>query len=145
MLSVLSGATYAFANRFDAAYSIKHDLQVTMNYHIPLTVLTDSNSKSFFKIIVKSTVTTEKRPMIDIKATREAYDCNKITIIGWIRTNRHIADGLTKLERCDCLGELFDTGTITVDAEQWIVRNKGVLNRSERPQLRFSLPKNWSV
>lgn len=93
-----------------------------------------------------STVTTEEGLMIDIKSTREAYNCNEITNISWTRTNRNIADGLTKLEKCDCLEDLLDTGTIiTLDAEQWIVRDKAVSNCNEQSQSRFSLSKNWGV
>lgn len=33
--SVLAGETYAFSDCFDAAYAIKHDLQVIMNHYIP--------------------------------------------------------------------------------------------------------------
>lgn len=69
--SVLSGEKYEFADCFDATYTIKHDIQVILNRNIPPTTL--SNSEKLFKIIVKSTVTTERRPMIDTKETREAH------------------------------------------------------------------------
>lgn len=72
--SVLVGEAYSFADFFDAAYAIKTYLQVIINQNISLMILTDL--ESVFKVIFKSTVTTEKRLMIDVEATREAYDRN---------------------------------------------------------------------
>lgn len=113
--SVLAGETYAFADRFYAAYAIKYDLLVVMNHNILLTMLTDP--KSLFQIIMKSTVAIEKRLMIDIKATREAYSHDKIMNIGWIRSKRNTADRPTKREKSDCLEELLEAGKVTIDAE----------------------------
>lgn len=71
---------YAPADCFGAAYATRHALEVIMDHYIPLTILTDS--ESLFKIIVKSTVTSEKRLMIDIKAITGAYDRNESTSTG---------------------------------------------------------------
>lgn len=119
VLSVLAGEIYAFSDLFDAVYVIKHDQQVIFNHHISLAILKDL--ESLFKVIVKSNVTTEKRLIINIKATREAYGRHEITNIGWIRMKYNVADGLTKLGRCEILEELIDSGSIRVDVKQWIV------------------------
>ena len=49
----------------------RHEL-CTLSFKILLSMFTDS--ESLFKVIGKSTTTTEKRLMIDVKAAREAYD-----------------------------------------------------------------------
>lgn len=128
--SVLAGETYTFADCFDAAYAIKHDLQVIMNHNIPLTTLT--YSESFFKIIVKSTVTAEMRLMIGIKEAREVYNGDKIANIGWTRTKGNIADGLTKLRRCEYLEELLDNEKIVIGAEQRIVIQRSTLFEGDK-------------
>ena len=61
--SVRGGEMYAFDDAFDAAFSIRHDLQRLLKKDVRLTLLTDS--MSLFKVIVNSTITTEKRLMID--------------------------------------------------------------------------------
>ena len=99
--SVLGGEMYAFADAFDAAFSIRHDLQRLLKKDVRLTLLTDS--MSLFKVIVNSTITTEKRLMIDISAVREAYEKSDIDFIGWIPSNSNIANGLTKIGICPTL------------------------------------------
>lgn len=75
--SLLADVTYALNTSFSALYATNHNLQVVFDGHLPLAVLT--NSDSVFKAILRSTVTTEKRLMIDSNATREAYDRNEIS------------------------------------------------------------------
>lgn len=38
-------------------------------------------------MIVKSKTTTEKRPMIDVRATQDAFENNEIPDSGWIRSD----------------------------------------------------------
>lgn len=92
--TVLGGETYAFADCFDMTFMIRYDMERATNVKIPLTILTDS--ESLFKVIVKSSTTTEKRFMINIQAAREAFETYEIDNVGWIRTKDNIADGLTK-------------------------------------------------
>lgn len=64
---------HAFADSFDQAYSLRHDLRQMLGIELPLMMLTDSDS--LFKVITSSSsVTSEKRLMIDLRATREAYE-----------------------------------------------------------------------
>ena len=105
--SVLGGETYAFADVFDVAYSIRHDLRKILQKDVKLTLLTDS--MSLFKVIINSSVTTEKRLMIDISAVREAYERSDIDFIGWISSKNNIANGLTKLGVCATLVEFLET------------------------------------
>lgn len=79
-------------------------------------MLTDSNS--LFKVIVKSSTTTERRLMIDVSATRAAYECCEINIVGWIKSTHNVADGLTKIKRCDTIKDLLDTEILNLSVEQ---------------------------
>jgi Reverse transcriptase (RNA-dependent DNA polymerase) len=99
--SVLGGEVYAFADAFDQAFIIKHDLELLLNQRVPLTILTDS--KSLFDVITKSSSTSERRLMIDITAVREAYFKQEISDVGFVRTKNNPADAFTKVGKCDAL------------------------------------------
>lgn len=53
-------------------------------------------SELLFKVIVKSSITTENRLMVDIRDARVAYERGDISDVGWIRSPSNVADGLTK-------------------------------------------------
>ena len=120
--SVLGGETHAFADGFDTSYLMCHDLSTVMGKKMELTMVTDS--MSLFKVIVNASTTTEKRLMIDIRAAREAYEKHEIEHLGWVKSERNIADGLTKLGRCNALEELLNTGRIDTSADKWVERTK---------------------
>lgn len=82
---------------------------------IKLTMLTDS--MSLFKVMVNSSITTEKRLMIDIAAARQAYERSDIYFIGWIPAQSNIANGLTKLGVCATLDEFLRTQTLTTETQ----------------------------
>lgn len=103
--SVMGGEAYAFANGFDFSFTLRHDLERMIAQNIPLTMYTDSDS--LFKVIKKSTTTTERRLMIDIRAAREAYQREEISDIAWIRGDQNPADGLTKKSPCSALNKGF--------------------------------------
>ena len=92
-----------------------------LSLKIPLSMFTDS--ESLFKVIIKSSTTTEKKLIIDVKAAPGAYDRAEISDIGWICSKDNPADGLTKAKRCDLLEHVLYTGRCDVQAKQWIVRN----------------------
>lgn len=73
--SVLVGETYAFADAFDAAFIIRDDLEETTKMQIPLTMITDA--ESLFKVIFEASKRIEKRVIIDMIATMEAYNRRK--------------------------------------------------------------------
>lgn len=50
---------------------------------IPIKIPTDS--EILLRVIIKSTVTTEKRLMVYIRAVRKAYQVGEISEVGWIR------------------------------------------------------------
>lgn len=75
---------------------------------IPITILTDS--ESLLKIMVKSTTTTKKRLIIDIRAAKEAFKNSEISSIGRIRSEENAADGLTKQKKCDAQESIMESG-----------------------------------
>lgn len=68
VLSVCGGETYEFYDAFDASFMIRDYLQRIIAHSILLTILTDS--ESFFNIIFKAILTTEKWLVIDVKVAR---------------------------------------------------------------------------
>lgn len=118
--SVLSGETHAFVDSFDAAYTIRHDMEKMLNQNIPLNVETDSDS--LFKVVNQSSNTTERRLMIDLQATREAYNERKIDNMGWIKSCGNLADGLTKLNKPELIQHTMRTGKLQTFADQWVIR-----------------------
>lgn len=109
--SVLASETIAFADAFDTAFIIKHDLQRVINHSIPIIMIADS--LSLFDVIKKVSVTAEKRLMIDLKIFRQSYDSNEIEKEGFVRTLNNLADSLTKLKRCPILEKILTEATIT--------------------------------
>jgi hypothetical protein len=75
----------AFADGFDAAYSLKHDLQTILKQSVDILMYTDS--MSLFDVVTKSSTTAEKRLMIDLVVVREAYDRMEIAQFAFLRTN----------------------------------------------------------
>ena len=114
--SILGGEVYAFADGFDFAFLLRHDLQDIMVLTIPMSMFTDS--ESLFKVFLKSTTTTEKRLMINIQDNREAYDQSEISDVEWIVSEDNPADGLTKPKRCELFERILDTGTTECKAKQ---------------------------
>jgi hypothetical protein len=87
----------AFADRFDAAYSLKPDLQTILKRSVDILMCTDS--LSVFFVITKSSTTAMKRLMINLAVVREAYDRMEIAQLAFPRTNWNSADALTKVSR----------------------------------------------
>lgn len=118
--SVLGGETHAFVDSFDAAYAIRHDLETMVGKTVTLSMVTDFDS--LFKVIVQSSTTTERRLMIDIQASREAYQERKIDNVGWIKSDGNLADGLTKVNKPELIQRIMRTGQLDRIADQWVIR-----------------------
>jgi hypothetical protein len=97
--SVLGGEVYAFADAFDFAFTLKHDLQVMLRQAVPLAILTDS--KCLFDVITKASSISERRLMIDITEVRNSYNAQEPSDIGFVRTKYNPADAFTKLGFCE--------------------------------------------
>lgn len=105
--SVLSGETHAFADVFDAAFSIRHELQRILSKSIKLTMLTDG--VSLFKVLLNSKMMSERRLMIDNSAARQAYESGAIDYIGWNPNKVNAANVMTKMGLCDELKKFLQT------------------------------------
>ena len=80
--SALESEFHAFADAFDYPNLLKHDFEQLLQQRIPLQMFTDS--KYLFDVIVRASMTSERRLVIDISATREAYECIETADIGLI-------------------------------------------------------------
>jgi hypothetical protein len=92
--SILGGEVLAFADAFDYAYTLRHNLEHMFGKSIPLSMLTDS--KFLFDVISKSSSTLEGRLMIDITVSREASNRKELSDIGLVRSEFNPADSFTK-------------------------------------------------
>lgn len=120
--SVLGGKVYAFADSFDASYTIKRDLEAMLNRPVRLKMFTDS--KSLFDIITNCSGTTEKRLLIDIKAVREAYEIFDVSDLGFIRSEHNPADAFTKLKPNSALMHILKSNKSDFEVDQCILRTK---------------------
>lgn len=118
--SILGGEVYAFADGFERAFMLRHDLQTIYRKKIPLHILTDS--LQMFDVITKASSTTERRLMIYIEAARESYNREEISNVGLVLSENNIADSLTKPNKA--LEKLLATGIDDNPVQQWIIRTK---------------------
>lgn len=70
--SVLGVELYAFAEALDHAFILRHDLADILKVWVQLVLLIDSMTL-FHLLIHTSTVSTEKRLVIDISALHDAF------------------------------------------------------------------------
>jgi hypothetical protein len=123
----------AFADGFDAAYSLKHDLQTILKRSVDILIYTDS--LSLFNVMTKPSTTPEKRLMIDLVVVREEYDRMEIAQLAFLRTNWNPADALTKFSRNTYLETILTIGTIDHPVAQWVIRRR-VLARKKDSECR---------
>ncbi len=131
--SVLGSETMAFADAFDMALVIKHDLQNIMGKVVPLSMFTDS--LSLFDVLTRAKVTTERRLMIDLQTVKESYDKKEINHVSFIRSEYNIADALTKVKKDSILLQTLKSGRLDHPVEQWIIRTETELAKNEDAQV----------
>jgi hypothetical protein len=85
---------------------------------VPVTILTDG--KSLFDVINRNSATSERRLMIDVSATRQAYEHHEISDVGFIRTSNNPADALTKREYNAALKDILTTGRLDLPIEPYV-------------------------
>ena len=116
----MAGETLAFVDAFDNAYILRNDLERMLGISMPLLMLTDS--EQLFNVLTRARYTTEKRLMVDISATREAYSDHTITNIGLIHSDDNPADGLTKINGNGALQRLLQTNSLNHSVRQFVIR-----------------------
>jgi hypothetical protein len=117
--SSFAGECFAFADGFDRGPILKHELERMTGNCIPLMLFTDS--KTLFDVITRARYTTETRLMIDISASREAFNERLISNIGLIKSEFNPADSLTKIGSNGAMLTLLRSGKIEHPIEQIII------------------------
>jgi hypothetical protein len=117
--SSMAAETMAFADTFDAAFAIKHDLESMIGKFVPLLILTDS--RPLFDVLICAKFTTEKRLMIDISAAREGFTRRDITNVCLIRSEHNVADAMTKLASNAALLHILKSNRVNHPIEQYVV------------------------
>ena len=115
----MAAETMAFADSFDSAFIIKHDIERALGRSLPLLMLTDS--QALFDVLTRARYTTEKRLMIDIAAARQAYSSKEIDNIALIESQYNPADGLTKVKHNEALNRLLTTARLDHPVKQYII------------------------
>lgn len=118
--SVLGSEIMAFADAFDMAFVLKHDIEAMIKKTLPIVMITDS--LSLFDVITRASSTTEKRLMIDIESVRKAYKNKEIEKMVFVRSPFNPADALTKEIKSPILDQILHTGILEHPFEQWIDR-----------------------
>ena len=119
--SAMAAEVIAFSDLFDSAYTLKRELSILLNRTISLELFTDS--KSLFDAISKGSRTSEKRLMLDVATARQGFRSGEISNIGLVRSERNVADGLTKPMAQAALREILQTGEHSPSPVQWIIRH----------------------
>eukprot|EP00173_Palmaria_palmata_P000047 Plantae.Rhodophyta-Palmaria_palmata.ctg10239.p1 GENE.Plantae.Rhodophyta-Palmaria_palmata.ctg10239~~Plantae.Rhodophyta-Palmaria_palmata.ctg10239.p1 ORF type:complete len:245 (+),score=21.58 Plantae.Rhodophyta-Palmaria_palmata.ctg10239:319-1053(+) len=119
--SAMAAEACAFADTFDAAYVLKHELDRLLGRDVSLQMLIDS--KQVFEAISHSTRTKERRVMIDLAATKQAFERTEITDLGLVSGSSMMADAFTKIRKPKKLLQDFRDQKITHQIERWIVRD----------------------
>lgn len=104
-------------------------MEMLLNQRVPLQVFTDS--KTLFDVIVRVSTTSKRRLMIDIHATREAYDRQEITDIGLVRSQYNLADCMTKIMLPKQMIQVMRTSKLSHPVEQFVLRRADDLQRQE--------------
>lgn len=118
--SVMTGEVIAFSDIFDIAATISQELGILLQKRIPVELLTDS--ESLFDVVSKGSRMSEKCLMLDIAAAREGFRDKVISDIGFVRSSKNVADGLTKAMSQAMLQTVIVTRRLDIQPEQWIIR-----------------------
>ena len=117
--STTAAEALAFANGFDISYAIQADLGRILRTEPPIVIITDS--EILFNILTRRRLTTERRMMVDLLATRNAYANQEISNILLIPSEFNPADALTKLKHNNSLRRLIETAVIDHPISQYII------------------------
>lgn len=89
----LLGETYALADIFYLAYVFRHDLSEMLERKLPPKILT--NTEGVFTFIAGiSSITSEKRLIVGIYASKQAGERWNISDVGGIRSKNNLTDAL---------------------------------------------------
>jgi hypothetical protein len=115
----MAAETLAFAQAFDAAFALRHQLFELLGREVPILMHTDS--AALFDAITRYKRTTEARLMIDIHAVREAYRRKELHNVALIRSEYNIADAMTKVPGNAALLQCLRTHQVRHHVEQYVI------------------------
>lgn len=75
-----------FADVFEMAFAIRHNLQRIVGTTIPMKILTFR--LSLVDVLTKATLTTEKHLMIDLGVVQDAYQKKELEQLGFTRSEK---------------------------------------------------------
>ncbi len=81
-----------------------------------------TDNRCLFDVISKGLKTAERRLMLDIAVSRQAFRSREISDIGFLRSHHNLADGFTKPMQQAALRTVLRTSYWRPQAEQWILR-----------------------
>ena len=117
--STTAAEALAFATGFDACFAIQADLSKILQATIPIVMITDS--QILFNILTRRRLTTERRMMVDLLATRNSYANREISNILLIPSEFNPAEALTKIRANPALKRLMATGLIDHPISQYVI------------------------
>lgn len=120
---------FSFSDEVDVALLIHHHQKMLLGRNVPLKCLT--HSSSLYKIIIRSTTTTERRLMIELQGARESFDRRGVTEISWIERDRNLSDALTKATPCHTMDLFLQTQCLQYETLQWVLH--GASSRMAAP------------
>ena len=117
--STMAAETMAFADAFDSAFILRHDLERAIGRKIPLLMLTDS--QALFDVLTRAKYTSEKRLMIDIEVARNAYAKKEIDNIALIESQYNPAYAMTKISPNEALIKIMKSNKLDHPVKQYII------------------------
>jgi hypothetical protein len=115
----MAAETLAFGDAFDAAFTLRHDMNLLVGRHVPLLLLTDS--AGLFNSITRGKRTTEGRLMLDLYAAREAYKNRELDNIALIRSEHNVADAMKKVSGNEALLKVLKSHKVNHPVVQYVV------------------------
>ena len=85
-------------------------------------MLTDS--KCLFDVLTSGSSLREKRLLIDIAVPKEAYQKEEFNKVRHVFSDHNPADALTKPNFNQAMNSILKTGKLSLDVNNWVVRNK---------------------
>lgn len=120
--SAMAAEVIAFSDMFDVSITVSEKLINILGYRPQTHLLTDK--KSFFDVSLKGSRESEKITMLDISAEREGFRDQTISNIGFVRSSKNFANGLTNFIQQASLRDDIIEEKIQVEPERWIVRTE---------------------
>ena len=87
-----------------------------------------ADTKLLFDITSKGSRTIEKRVMLEIHATRQAYQRQEISNLGFVRFEDNLVDGFSKEKKQGALLQMMLGESHVTVCELWIIRNHQILS-----------------